>query len=107
MAIVVLLFVGLSVAGTVAAYRALHFRDLYYGLRENYDDLLDRALEAEKEYGSVQQEYDYLKATFGQALNLFQNRQSVAVMTDAQVQLISQTIASIVQATAKNPNQLN
>jgi hypothetical protein len=105
--VLVLLSASLAAGAVFAYFLFQRYKDLYYGLRENYDELLDRALEAERMYGSVSQEYSYLKESFQQALNLFQNRQSVAVMTDAQVQLISQTIASLVQATAKNPNQLN
>lgn len=105
--LIVLLIAGLAVALTISVYRARNYRDLFHSVQNNYDEVLDRAMEAEREFGSLTQEYDYLKATFSQTLNMFQNRQTVAVMTDAQVQIISQTISSLVQAAAKNPNQLN
>jgi hypothetical protein len=104
---VIVIIGGLAVALTISIYRVRNYRDLFHSVRENYDEVLDRAMEAEREFGSLTQEFDYMKQTFTQTLALFQNRQSVAVMTDAQVQLISQTISALVQGAAKNPNQLN
>jgi hypothetical protein len=101
--LIILLIVGLAVAATIAIFRARHWRDMFASQRSIYESTMDRAMEAERELGHLTEEHGTLKTTFQQALALFQNRQSVAVMTDAQVNLISQTIAQLVaQQAGKN-----
>jgi len=71
--------------------------------RSIYESTLDRALEAEHDFGHLTEEYSQLKETFSGTLQLLQNRQTVAVMTDAQMQLLSQTISQLVMSqTGKN-----
>lgn len=101
--VLILLIVSLT-AGTVLAYVRIGFwKDRFEDQRAIYDDTLDRAMEAERELGRLEEEHTSLKTTFTGTLAMLQNRQSVVMMTDAQVNLISQTIAHLVaQVAGKN-----
>jgi hypothetical protein len=105
--LIILLIIVLSVDCTVQYFRVRHWRGMFESQRAIYDSTLENALDAERECGRLTQEYGYLKETFQTTIAMLSGRQTVAVMTDAQVQLISNTLASLVTAQGKNPSQLN
>lgn len=99
----ILLGAGIALAFVFLAISRSHWRDMHDDVRAIYDSTLDALLEAEKASARAQQELSWLKTTIG----TIASRQSLAVLTDEQVQFICQSISQVVLSAAKSPDRLN
>lgn len=79
------------------------WRSRFGDVRAIYDSTLDELIKAEREAARAQQELAWLKTTIG----TIASRQSLAVLTDEQVQFLSNSISQIVMSAAKSPDRLN
>jgi hypothetical protein len=100
------LLVGLSVAlvSVVALYvfRTRGLREANQFLHDENIEIMDRAIQAERESSAARTELGFLKTT---VVTLVQ-RPGVVVMTEEQFGILSNTIQQAVQAIVK-PNSLN
>lgn len=76
---------------------------MYWSTFGVYEETLNRALDAETSATDVRKELEFLQNVVLQVAA----RKSVAVLTEDQVNLICNSIASIVLSTIHDPNRLN
>lgn len=102
-AIVALFSSGLVLGCLYLHSRLSYWRDAYYNRDEDFKEIMNRAILAERESARIVQDIEFQKRT----LSLIARRDSVAILTDAQVQHVVQSLAQLIMSQTKAPSQMN
>lgn len=102
------ILIGLFSSGLLLGFlyqyaRLSYWREAFWTRDEDYNDIMNRAILAEREASKLQADMEFQKRT----LTIIASRESVAVLTDAQVQAVIQSIAQLVMSQQKTPDQMN
>lgn len=76
---------------------------MYEDQHDVYLEILDRALEAERDKTRAEVELGYLKQT----ISVIASRNAIAVLTDGQIHHMVDAISQIMLSAAKTPSQMN
>jgi len=94
---------GLLLTGLGLYSRLAYWRGAYWNRDEDFKEVMNRAIQSEREAATLKSEMEFQKRT----LTLIASRDSVAILTDGQVQHVVQSIAQLVLSSQKAPSQMN